>query len=423
MDLESVLQTALVASVVFAGATLAGAALERAPRKLLVAAAALVGAAAGAAWVAYALSPDVDVAAAAAGITGCLLATLGALALRRGIAYGRRVEEEVTRAEERLRALIDAEAEARAAELERTLARARADSASLLAQEERRIADERRAEIVEREHAAANELAGTLATVQQRVEKRLAGWADDLDRAQQGLVTQLERLAQRQTQLIAEAESRMEEDSKQLTSAPDEQRSAVGRLREDLVRVAQEAVASARAELDTHAAERRRALHEVSERLRRRERELRDQIEREETEAVRRIQSAFADVERRQVEQLQRVVEREAGRYVEAAEQQFAVAMKGAREDAAQRLSRELDRAVATFVREAQSVIAERMGQAGDLGEQRIEKRFSQIAAGLERQREEVFAEFERRFAEAESNLLRRLQALERDAALAERPR
>jgi hypothetical protein len=78
---------------------------------------------------------------------------------------------------------------------------------------------------------------------------------------------------------------------------------------------------------------------------------------------------------------------------------------------------------VQSFAREAQNVLGERMRQMGDLGAQRIDKRISQIAAGLERQREEVFAEFERRFLEAESNLLRRLQALERDAALVDRPR
>jgi gas vesicle protein len=423
MTAEGALQVALAAAVLIAGAALAAAALDVASRAALAAVGGLLGGLTVAGWVVYAFTLDADVAAAATGITACLLAALGAFGLRHGRQYGRRVEEDISAAEARLRTLIDREATERAGELERTLARARADSASLLAHEERRIADERRKVISEAESAAATQLAETLATVQQRVEQRLAGWAEDLDRAQQHLVSQLERLAQRQALLIAEAESRIEQDSRSLETTTDEQRHVVARLREELGRIAQEATAAAQGELESHAAERRRALHEVAERLRRRERELQEQIEREEAEAVRRIASGFEDVERRQIERIQRTIERDSARYVEAAELQFAETMKSAREDAAVRLSRELDRAVQAFAREAQGAIGERMGQMGDLGAQRVDKRISQIAAGLERQREELFAAFERRFAEAEANLLRRVQALERDASLADRSR
>jgi gas vesicle protein len=423
MTAEGALQVALAAAVLIAGAALAAAALDVASRAALAALGGLLGGLTVAGWVVYAFTLDADVAAAATGITACLLAALGAFGLRHGRQYGRRVEEDISAAEARLRTLIDREATERAGELERTLARARADSTSLLAHEERRIADERRKVISEAESAAATQLAETLATVQQRVEQRLAGWAEDLDRAQQHLVSQLERLAQRQALLIAEAESRIEQDSRSLETTTDEQRHVVARLREELGRIAQEATAAAQGELESHAAERRRALHEVAERLRRREREMQEQIEREEAEAVRRIASGFEDVERRQIERIQRTIERDSARYVEAAELQFAETMKSAREDAAVRLSRELDRAVQAFAREAQGAIGERMGQMGDLGAQRVDKRISQIAAGLERQREELFAAFERRFAEAEANLLRRVQALERDASLADRSR
>jgi gas vesicle protein len=423
MTAEGALQVALAAAVLIAGAALAAAALDVASRAALAAVGGLLGGLTVAGWVVYAFTLDADVAAAATGITACLLAALGAFGLRHGRQYGRRVEEDISAAEARLRTLIDREATERAGELERTLARARADSTSLLAHEERRIADERRKVISEAESAAATQLAETLATVQQRVEQRLAGWAEDLDRAQQHLVSQLERLAQRQALLIAEAESRIEQDSRSLETTTDEQRHVVARLREELGRIAQEATAAAQGELESHAAERRRALHEVAERLRRREREMQEQIEREEAEAVRRIASGFEDVERRQIERIQRTIERDSARYVEAAELQFAETMKSAREDAAVRLSRELDRAVQAFAREAQGAIGERMGQMGDLGAQRVDKRISQIAAGLERQREELFAAFERRFAEAEANLLRRVQALERDASLADRSR
>ena len=83
-------------------------------------------------------------------------------------------------------------------------------------------------------------------------------------------------------------------------------------------------------------------------------RELTARIEREEAEALRRIQSSFGDVERRQVEQLERVVERDGGALLGArGASSSRRRCASAREDAAQRLARELDRAVQAFAREA----------------------------------------------------------------------
>src|SRR5436190_74082 len=126
-----------------------------------------------------------------------------------------------------------------------------------------------------------------------------------------------------------------------------EQRETLQRLREEFVRAAREIGPAAQKELEEHEAQRRRALHEVADRLRQRERELRERIAAEETEAVRRIQAGFADVERRQIEQLSRIVDRTAIRLAESSVEEFSKAVKGGREDAARRLSRELDRAVA----------------------------------------------------------------------------
>jgi hypothetical protein len=150
--------------------------------------------------------------------------------------------------------------------------------------------------------------------------------------------------------------------------------------------------------------------------MRQRERTLAEQIEREETEAMRRIHASFADVERRQVEQLQRVVDRAATSYAEAAGQQFTDVIRSAREDAAVRLSRELDRAVQAFLREAESVLAEQLGQLGDAGTQRLEKRLGQIAAGLERQQIGAMERFGERIAAADQELRRRLDLLASDA-------
>ena len=123
---------------------------------------------------------------------------------------------------------------------------------------------------------------------------------------------------------------------------------------------------SANAELEQHAAERRRALHEVADRLRKRERDLQEIAEREGNEAAQRIQISIGDVERRQVEQLQRIVGRETQRYAEAATMQFDTQIKTAREEAARRLSRELDLAVERFAREAEGVLTERLNHVSD---------------------------------------------------------
>src|SRR5204863_15110 len=161
--------------------------------------------------------------------------------LRAGLARSRRVNEDLNVAETALRELVERETAKRADELELTLARARADSSSRLAEEDRKLADARLSELNQRERRLAAELG--------------------------------------------------------------------------------------------------------------------------ETEAVRRIQSGFADVERRQIDQLSRIVDRTANRLSEAAVEQFSTTVKAAREDAAKRLSRELDRAVAQFAHDAQSVLAERLAQ------------------------------------------------------------
>ncbi|TML04868.1 MAG: hypothetical protein E6G36_04610 [Actinobacteria bacterium] len=125
-------------------------------------------------------------------------------------------------------------------------------------------------------------------------------------------------------------------------------------------------------------------------------------VEREETEAMRRIHSGFAEVERKQIEQLERILKRATSSYSDAAAQQFADTVRGTREAAATRLSRELDRAVQAFAREAQTVLAERLSQVGDAGAQRLERRLA-------------VATFETRLTQAEQDLRRRLDGLAAD--------
>jgi hypothetical protein len=416
VHLTDVAEIVFAVAAVVAGVGLAVTVAGRASRNLLLGLALALGAAAVSLWVCYALEQDAPIAVSAAGTTLAAIMMLAAMRLRRLVQHARRVDSELASAEQRLENVIQREAAERAAELERTLARARADSASLLAEQERRIAEERRRAAAEQEREANASLAEALTRAQQHIETRLRSWAEDLDRAQRAVGDQLEQLKQRQRQLIVDAETRIAADIERLESEGEQQRSGLVRLRDELARAIQETVSEGSAELEAHAAERRRALHELNDRIRRRERSLAEQIEREETDATRRIETTFAEVERRQVEQLQRVLDRAATSFSEAATQQFGDAIRSAREDAATRLSRELERAVQAFTREAEKVLAEQLGHVGDAGTQRLEKRLSMVTSGLDRQRAEAIAAFEQRLLSEEQELRRRIETLAADA-------
>ncbi|HXY86267.1 MAG TPA: hypothetical protein VEH52_12375 [Gaiellaceae bacterium] len=412
MDKTSIAEIVFAVAAVLAGCSVVAAIADRATTRVLAPLATGIAAAAIALWVLFALSPHATLAVCAVGTTLCALTTLAAIRIRSLAERVQAVDRQLDEALERFSTVIERESNERSAELERTLARARADSASLLAEQERRIGADRRDEAQAREREAAAAFAEALASAQRHVESRFRSWGDDLDRQQGAVADGLAQLAQRQNQLISEAEARIAANAERLESESEEQRQGLLRLRDELARVIQETVTAGNAELENYASERRRTLHELNERMRRRERALSEQIEREETEATRRIQAAFADVERRQVEQLDRQLARATSSYTDAATQQFADAIRASREDAATRLSRELDRAVQAYGREAERVLAERLGHVGDAGAQRLEKRLNQIAAGLDRQRAEAIAAFEERLALAEVELRRRIEAI-----------
>lgn len=326
------------------------------------------------------------------------------------------IEAELDRARDELTRVIREETAARSAEIERLLARERADSLSLLQQEERRMGEERRRLVADQERRATAELSAAMTEAQQRVQQRLAGWGTDLERTKQSMTTELNRLGERQKILVREAEARLQNDREKIDEAGDVQAAAVTRLREELQRAAEDAAEAIRAELDSHAAERRRALEEMAQRLESRERHLAESVEREETDVVRRIEARFADVERRQIEGLERATDQAAGRFAEAAALQFDAAVKSAREDAARRLARELDRAVHNFTREAESVLAEQLAQVADAGTQRVEKRLAQVSAGLERHRDEFVAALQQRVSHFEAEMRERIRALAAEA-------
>jgi uncharacterized phage infection (PIP) family protein YhgE len=416
VDLVAVAQIVFGLTAAVTAGSLLAAAYDRADRRVLLALALVIGVGAVAAWVAFVLRRDAALAVVAGGMTLAFCAELLAVRIRDLLRAAGRVDEQLARAQSRLHSLVAREAEERAAELERVLARARADSASLLTEQERRIAEERRAAAAERSQASVDELGEALTRTQQQIEARFNAWNDDLERAQNAVVDQLAQLAQRQKQLISEAESRIAADAERLEAESEQQRAGLVRLRDELARATQETVTAGSSELDSFAAERRRALHELNERIRRRERQMSELIEREETEAMRRIQAGFAEVERKQIEQLDRILQRATTSYSDAAAQQFADTVRGTREAAATRLSRELDRSVQAFAREAQTVLGERLSQVGDVGAQRLERRLAQVTEGLERQRAEAIANFESRLTQAEQDLRRRLETLAADA-------
>jgi hypothetical protein len=411
-----------VLELVFAGAvvvvfgTAVAAVFGRVPRSTLVALAGIVGAAAAVAWVVFALDPSRELAVAAGGITVCAALQLGVVVLGRLVAQAHHVDRRLEEAEAHFDALVSAEVDTRAAELERTLSRARADSLSKLVAEERTIGERRRAALAEREHAAAAELSEALAKVEQRIAHRIAELKADLERTERGLASQLTALDQRQRQLMAEATSRLELDTERLDSASEAQRERLTALETQFARAADELSQSSQEQLEAHERDRRHALHEVAERLRQRERELRERVAAEEAEAIQRIQAGFADIERRQLDQLKRVVERTADSFSEAVSKQFAEAIRSSRDDAAQRLSRELDRAVNHFAKEAQGILAERLAHVADAGGQRLERRLSEIGSTLEHERDELVAELQRRVGDAERELRSQLQGLAAEA-------
>jgi hypothetical protein len=346
-----------------------------------------------------------------------VLALIGSvLTLHKVKSHQQLLEQELEQGKAAFDEVVAAEIAQRAEDLRATLARERADSLSQLADEERRIADERRRDVTERERDASARLGQQLLQAQAAVEARLGDWQSDVDKLQQGLTDELKRIEAKQRQLMTEVEAKIGQDGESLTSEIDEQRALIARLRDDLKRAAGDVAQQANAELEQHAAERRHALHEIADRLRRRERDIQEIVERESNDAAARIQIALGDIERRQVEQLQRIISRETTRYAEAASLQFDNAIKTAREEAARRLSRELDLAVERFTREAEGILAERLNKAGDAAAQRVEERLGRLRSQLERQRDDALVSLEDRAHGVESALRERLREIASDA-------
>jgi len=288
---------------------------------------------------------------------GCLavaiVVALGlGVALRRARAAASASDQLVDDARRAVREAVAAETAAHTEEIRRVLARERAETASLLAAEERRLAEERRVAFEARERGTAERLVEEIARTERRLEERLRGFTEDLERAQRHLEAQLARLQQRNRQAIADVETRLEAEASELGSTADEQKKTVLRLREELERAAGQAVTEALDELEAQTLERRRAIEEITERLRAREAAVADSIEKAETDVRARLDVVLVEWERRQTDRLERVTEREVERHAQVAMLALDERLREAREEAATRLQRELDRAVELLVRE-----------------------------------------------------------------------
>lgn len=415
MTLKTIADLLFAGGVVVAALALAGAALRLTRTSVLVAATTVEAAASVGVWVAFALRHDRSLAVAAAGLTACTLATAASVLLSRALQRVGAMDDRLAEAQADLLATVEREKTGLGKELQLTLARARADSRSLLEEQERQIAEERRTLVAQWEHDATATLTDKLMHVQALVEQQLAGWSQDLDRIAEATKMRIAELEQRQQQVLREIELRLTADAERLSAESDEQRAGVARLRTELNRTLDEALGLVRSELDAHAAERRRALHELEERMARRERELTEQAQREEVEAKQRVRAGFEDVSRRQIEQIERAVDRAVASHADEAAQRFTLLVKTSREDAAKRLARELDRAVSTFSREAETVLAERLAHVGDAGAQRLEHRVSNVGKELERRHEELVAAQDLRLSELESEMRRRIEDLRSD--------
>lgn len=316
---------------------------------------------------------------------GALLAGAGLfLALRHARARAVQTDQLVADARRSVRAAAEEEAAAQAEQLRVAVSRSHADSLSTYVAEERRLSDQRRGELAVRERELSERLAEMLAAVERRVEERLRDWESDLERAQRALEGEVSALEQHQKQRIAEVEARIENEAAELGTTAEQQRTGFVRLREELERTAKDALSQALEELQIQADDRRRAIEDVTERLRQHEHAVSEQVDRAETEARARIEVAFGELERRQIAELERATAKEVDRLSEAGALEFENRMRAIREEAASRLLEELDRTTESFLRRADGLIADQLQQAAHAASQRLDDRIVELARRYE---------------------------------------
>ena len=141
MALTTIADLIFAGGIVLAALTFAGAALRRAPTALLASSAGLEACAAAGIWVAFAVRHDRPLAVSAGGLTACTVAAGAAVLLRRALRRVGAMDARLAEAQADLLAAVEREKTALGKDLQLTLARARADSRSLLEEQERQIAE------------------------------------------------------------------------------------------------------------------------------------------------------------------------------------------------------------------------------------------------------------------------------------------
>jgi hypothetical protein len=323
----------------------------------------------------------------AALVVAVLACGLLALLLRHSRARAARTDQLVTDARRAVRAAAEEESATQSEQMRVAIARAHADSLSAYVAEERRLSDQRRGELAVRERELSDGMAELVAAVEQRVEERLRAWESDLERAQNALQGAVSTLEQRMRQRIAEVEGRIATESDELNAVIDDQRAASVRLREELETGARDSLARALEELQVQADDRRRTVDELNDRLRQHEHSVAEQVDRAESEARSRIELEFAELERRQIEHVERAIAREIDTRSEASALEFENRMRAIREEAADRLREELDRLSESFLRRADSLIASELQQAVTTASQRLDDRIIELVRQQEADR------------------------------------
>jgi DNA repair exonuclease SbcCD ATPase subunit len=390
--MELALEIAFAAAVIVVAASLAAVAFARVRERLLLGLSvglgvlALLGGIVAGIAIAEGTADTELLLVTVGGLILAALAETGLFLLTRGLRRIRAFDQVETEARARLEAYLEQQTGERKAELERIVARERANTGYVLGEQERQLAEERRDSIARQAEHARVELTEAVADAQGRLETRLGAWAVDLDRGQRELEAQLNRLGQRQKEALAEYDARLSADAERLAAASEEQKKALVQLRAEFERLITQFVEEGRTEVEAHAAERRAALHEVSERLRGRERGLREQIDREEVDSRARVAQGLAEAERRQLAQLDKALDRAASRLSEDAERRFDTQIKQSREKSAERLSRELEKSIEEFVRQAESEVSDRIVQLARQTADRMERRLRDVARAAEAQ-------------------------------------
>src|SRR5687768_11342273 len=198
-----VLEIAFAAAFAIVAASLVAVVFWRVPERLLLGSAVglAVAALAAAVLAGIAIAEGNDdeevLIVAAGGILIAALAQAGLFALARGLRQVAETERLGEQARNRIDEYLEQHAEQRKAEIERMLARERANTSYALGEQERQLAEERRDSIERQVERARVELAEAVGSAQERLESRLTGWAADLDRGQRELEAQLGQLGQR----------------------------------------------------------------------------------------------------------------------------------------------------------------------------------------------------------------------------------